>query len=96
VDEVAHPLLELVDLLGHVDRDRQRHVAVRHAEDEVVALLAERLALLLLLDDGRTVVRVDDLVAGLEGHGILRWGRMGRTGNVRGYRTGVAPAGGGA
>ena len=46
----------------------EREVAVGEAQHEVVALLAERFLLLTLLDGGRTVVGVDDLVADVERH----------------------------
>jgi len=54
-------------VLGVGHRHRQRHIAMGHPEHQVLRGLAGRvLALLPLLDDSGTVVRVDDLVAGLE------------------------------
>src|SRR5207302_933659 len=56
------------DLLGVVDRDHQREVAVGEAEHEVLPVLAENLTLLTLLDHGGAVMGVDDLVTDVEGH----------------------------
>ena len=74
--EHGHEVLELVgrhrrahaDLLGHVDRDLQRHLVDDGLQDEVLALLAERLHLLRPHHDARTVLGIDDGVTLLELH----------------------------
>src|SRR5436190_4589167 len=79
VDHVAQ-----ADLLGVVGRHHEREVAVREAQHQVVALLAERFLLLALLDRGGAVVRVDDLVADVERHGSPRAKKT--CGGVQGYQ----------
>jgi CBS domain-containing protein len=51
------------DLLGILGRDLHRHVVVQDLDRQVLALLAEDLALLLLDDRPRPVVGIDHLVA---------------------------------
>jgi hypothetical protein len=65
-DRPAH-----ADGLGVVRRDGERELAVGHAQDEVLLLLAldaRRLALFLLLDHRRPVMGVDDAITDFERH----------------------------
>ena len=66
----AHP-----DLLGHVDGHLERHLVDDGLQDEVLALLAERLHLLRPHHDAGTVLRIDDGVTLLELHARLSIGR---------------------
>ena len=65
------------DFLGLVGGHRERHLAVRDLQDEVLALLAPDLEGLLPIDDRSTVVRVDDAVADFEGHATPRLTALG-------------------
>ena len=56
------------DFVGLVDRHREGHLAVGHAEHEIFGFLTECLALLFLLDHGRSVVGVHHSVTRLEAH----------------------------
>src|SRR6476646_7662103 len=62
-DRGSHP-----DLVGLVRRHRQDEISVNHLEHQVLLGLTEQLPLFLLLDDRRTVMRIDDAVTDLERH----------------------------
>src|SRR5438445_1471895 len=62
------------DLLGVVGRDHQREVTVRKAEDEILTVRPEDVALLPALDDGSAVMRVDDFVSDVKRHSSPKGG----------------------